>query len=201
MSFKDLLLRNRSYRRFAESEPLDEQTLVELVELTRLCPSAANRQPLKFVLSSRPELNARIFPHLSWASELTDWKGPPRGERPSAYIVIMADKEICPHSNCDHGIAAQTMLLGATERGLGGCIIGALNRKALTRELKLPEQFEILMVVALGKPVEQIVVDEPKSPEDVTYWRDGEGVHHVPKRPLEELIFRLDEHSSAEAAP
>ena len=189
MSLKDLLARNRSYRRFHQDRPLDEATLVGLVELVRLCPSAANRQPLKFIISWRPDQGARIFPHLRWAAALKPWPGPAEGERPAAYIVILGDRRISGLLDWDVGIAAQSMLLGAAEQGLGGCMIGSIDRPALAAELGLPEHLSIRLVVALGYPAETVVLEDGP-PEPRPYWRDAEGVHHVPKRPIEELVVQ-----------
>ncbi|PNU21067.1 nitroreductase [Geothermobacter hydrogeniphilus] len=189
--FKDMVLKNRSYRRFQESAAIEEQDLRELVDLARLTPSGANRQPLKYLLSNTPETNGRIFPHLHWAGYLRDWPGPAAGERPAAYIVILGDTDIAKGFGCDHGIAAQTILLGAVEKGWGGCIMGAIKRDDLRKDLGIPEQFEILLVLALGKPVEEVVVEPVPADGDVKYWRDEKGVHHVPKRALEEIILEF----------
>ena len=185
---KDLILKNRSYRRFYQDTSVDLDTLRELVDLARLSASGANRQPLKYILCASPQTNARIFPHLAWAGYLTDWEGPPAGERPAAYIVILVDKEISGSAGVDHGIAAQSILLGATEKGLGGCIIASVDRDGLRETLGIPERYGILLVLALGQPKEQVVV-EPVGPDgDIKYYRDADGVHHVPKRALDELI-------------
>jgi nitroreductase len=185
MTLRELLLHSRSYRRF-QPHPLDEKTLVELLELTRLCPSAANRQPLKYVLAWQAEQNAKIFPHLRWAAALAPWPGPAEGERPSGYIVILGDPRIWRRWDWDCGIVGQTILLGATERGLGGCMIASIDQTGLRAALGVPEPLEILMVVALGKPAETVVLEDGR-PDDRPYWRDAESVHHVPKRPLAEL--------------
>jgi len=188
MDLKELLARNRSYRRFDESHAVERQTLVELVELARLCPSSSNRQPLRYLLVSTPEQNARVFATLGWAGYLADWPGPAEGERPSAYVVVLGDKQTAPHSDFDAGIAAQTMLLGAAERGLGGCMLASVDRGALRRDFRIPDRFDIPLVIALGKPAEQVVVEDMKDPDGYEYYRDAEGRHHVPKRPVEELI-------------
>jgi nitroreductase len=190
MALRELLARNRSVRRFREDRPLHEKTLVGLVELTRLCPSAANRQPLKYRIAWEPEENARIFAHLRWAAALKDWPGPAPGERPTGYVVILGDRRVASDFYCDHGIAAQTMLLAAAEQGLGGCMVGSIDRDGLRRTLALAEHFDILLVLALGWPNETVVLEMDKSPDQVPYWRDEEGVHHVPKRAVEELIVR-----------
>jgi nitroreductase len=186
---KDLVLKNRSYRRFDEGHAIELETLRELVDLARCSASGANRQPLKYVISNQPERNAAIFPTLAWAGYLRDWPGPAEGERPSAYIVILLDKEIAQNPFCDHGIAAQSILLGATERSLGGCILAAIQREALGQVLGLTERYEIMLVLALGKPAEEVVLERIAADGDIRYWRDERQVHHVPKRALEEIIL------------
>ena len=185
---EDLIRRNRSVRRFDEGVPIRMGTLRSLVELARLSPSAANRQPLRFVLCNDREACSNIFKHLAWAGYLSDWPGPPPGERPTGYIVITLDTDISPGVDCDHGIAAQSILLGATEQGLGGCIIGSIERDDLAAFLELDVRYEILLVIAVGMPVEKVTLEEAEG-GDIRYWRDGEGVHHVPKRPQEEVIL------------
>jgi len=185
---RDLVVKNRSYRRFHQEFAIERETLRQLVDLARLSASAANMQPLKFILSCDPQENALIFPHLAWAGYLRDWSGPSEGERPAAYIIILGDAEIRESFGCDHGIAAQSILLGATERGLGGCIIGSVRRKELRKALSIPARYEILLVLALGTPKEKVVIEKVGSAGDIKYWRDSEGVHHVPKRSLDDMI-------------
>ena len=187
---KDLIRTNRSYRRFHQDVAIEVHTLRELIELARLTPSAGNRQPLKYVLSCSPASNDLIFHHLTWAVYLKSWPGPAEGERPAAYIILLGDKVLAPSFGYDAGIVAQSILLGAVERGLGGCIIAFINRERLKTALELPEHLEILLVLALGKPAEEVVV-EPLGPDGkIEYWRDARGVHHVPKRSLDELVFK-----------
>jgi nitroreductase len=188
---KELFLKNRSYRRFHEDHEIDESDLLDLIDLARLSPSAANMQPLKYILSNTPERNNRIFPGLAWAAYLKEWPGPAEGERPSAYIIILGDTEISKNIRWDHSIVAQSMLLGAVEEGLGGCIIGAVSKEKLREELHIPERYEIMLVLALGKPKEKVHIESVGSDGDIKYWRDEEGVHHVPKRSREELVIDL----------
>jgi nitroreductase len=186
---KDLVRTNRSYRRFYQGHLIEKETLRELVDLARLCASGHNLQPFKYILSCEPERNALIFPHLAWAPYLKPWPGPSEGERPSAYIVMLGDTEIRKSFTFDQGIAAQNILLGATEKGLGGCIVAAINKDRLRQALDIPGRYEILMVLALGKPKEKVVIEPVGSDGDIKYWRDSEGVHHVPKRSLDEIII------------
>jgi nitroreductase len=190
VTIKELLSRSRSYRRFHQDQPLDEKTLLELVDLARLCPSAANRQPLKYLIACDPDRNATIFAHLRWAAALKDWPGPPEGQRPTGYIIIFGDSRISHNFYCDHGIAAQSILLAAVERGLGGCILASIDRDGLSRKLNLPTYLEILLVLALGRPAETVILEDGKSPDPVPYWRDSDQAHHVPKRPLDDLLVR-----------
>jgi len=184
----DLIIRNRSCRRFHEDFAIERGTLKELVDLARLSASAANLQPLKYILSCEARENARIFPHLAWAGYLSDWPGPSEDERPSAYIIMLGDTQISRTFGCDHGIAAQSILLGAREKGLAGCMIGLIQREELRTALEIPTRYEILLVIALGKPREKAVIEEVGPDGDIKYWRDDTGVHHVPKRSLKELI-------------
>ena len=184
-----LIRKNRSCRRFYQNHRVDVETLRYLVNLARLCASAANRQPLKYILSCDGDVNAEIFLCLQWAGYLKQWAGPEPGEQPSAYIILLGDRRISTDFSCDPGIAAQSILLGATEKGLAGCIIAAVDRKRLSNRLEIPDCLEILLVLAIGKPGEQIVI-EPVGPDgNIRYWRDDHGVHHVPKRDLDEVVF------------
>jgi nitroreductase len=190
MSLRDLVYKTRSYRRFDESHHIENKILENFIELARLSASAANRQPLKFILCNTPACCEKIFPSLAWAGYLKDWDGPEQGERPSAYIIILGDKNVTGSFNVDHGIAAQSIMLGSSEAGLGGCMIASLKREELRKELGIPVNFDILLVLALGKPVEKVFLDDIID-GDVKYWRDSEGCHHVPKRKLDELIIKL----------
>ena len=186
---EDLIKANRSCRRFYEDHPVDLATLKELVNLGRLSASGANLQPLKYILSSDPKTNDNIFSCLTWAAYLKDWSGPEEGERPAAYIVVLGDSGISQDAGCDHGIAAQSILLGAREKNLGGCMLGAINREALRDLLNIPSQFKILLVIAIGKPKEKVVLETVGTEGSIRYWRDSENIHHVPKRKLDDIII------------
>lgn len=186
---KDIVNRSRSYRRFDNSVPVPMHTLEELVGLARVCPSAANRQPLRFILCTAPEDNETVFDCLKWAAYLKDWDGPAPSERPAAYILMLNTARDWDFAKFDLGIMAQTMLLGAVEKGLGGCMIGALDKERLREHFALPAETEVALVLALGKPVEDVrIVDVPED-GSIRYFRDEAGTHYVPKRSLEELIL------------
>ncbi|OGP58729.1 MAG: nitroreductase [Deltaproteobacteria bacterium RBG_13_49_15] len=185
----DLIRKNRSCRRFNQTHPVEPEMLHELVNLARLSASSANLQPLCYIVSANPQKNEQIFSCLTWAGYLKDWSGPKEGERPSAYIVILGDTDRARDFGCDHGIAGQSITLGAREMGLAGCMIASINRERLREVLNIPERFKILLVIAVGKPKEQIVIEEVGSDGGIQYWRDDQGVHHVPKRSLNDIII------------
>ena len=188
----DLVRRCRTCRRYRADRPVTTAVLRELVDIARLTASAANKQPLRYLLSCTPERNARIFPHLRWASYWTDWGGPAPAERPAAYVIILGDREASPQVRWDDAIAAYTLMLGAAERGLGACIFASIARDELRAALAICERYEILLAVALGEPVETVVIDAIGPDGDIRYWRDAEQVHHVPKRRLDDIIVEFE---------
>lgn len=186
MNFRELVLKNRSTRAFDPERRISREELEQLVDLARLTPSAVNLQPLKYLLSWQEETNALILAHTAWAGLLKDISLPPEGKGPAGYIVICIDTRIAKNAATDVGIAAQTILLGAAEKGLSGCMIGAIDPK-LHDLLGLKEQYRISLIVALGKGAEDIRLTETKG-NDTAYYREGDA-HYVPKRPLEEILI------------
>lgn len=184
---KDLVLKNRSYRRFYEDTAIDRETLLELIDMARNTPSAANNQPIRYKIVNDPEGCAQLFPLIGWAGYLKEWPGPGEGERPSAYIVMASPVEA--NATIDEGIAGQTILLGAVEKGLGGCFLGNIRKEQIAGIISLPEGLKIDYVIALGKPKETVVLEDIKG-NDVKYYRDENAVHHVPKRTLEQVILK-----------
>lgn len=184
----DLLLKNRSYRRFDESVKIPYETLRDLVDVTRYCPSGANRQLLKYRLVYEADEVAQVFSCLKFASCLQGWSGPAEGERPTAYIVVLGDQNIYQFSEVDAGIAMQSILLKATELGFGGCILASVQRDKLREILPLDENLCIGYVIALGKPAETCIVEPLGQSGDIKYYRDTESIHHVPKRSLDDLL-------------
>ncbi len=184
---KDLVLKNRSYRRFYQSEKINKDQLLSWIDLARLGASGRNAQSLRYLIINNVNECEQVFQNLAWAGYLTDWNGPIVGERPVAYVIMLNDEKLSKNYFCDDGIAAQNLLLGAVEDGFGGCILRAFKESKLRDLLQIPEDYSMIQIIALGKPKEEIVIDEMKN-EDIKYWRDENGVHHVPKRKLEDLI-------------
>lgn len=189
----DLIRKTRTYRRFHQDRAISREILTELVELARLGGSARNCQPWQYQLVTDSETAAAIFPHLGWAGYLSDWRGPEQGERPSAYVLCLLNRQRLKGSDAeaqfDLGIATQNLLLGAMEQGIGGCRIGSFAPH-VARLFQMPEHLELSLVIALGYPRETVVLEETDG-DDIRYWRDQNSIHHVPKRKLSELIVEL----------
>lgn len=189
---KDLLLKSRSCRGYDESRRITQEELRELVGYTRLCPSSANLQPLKYYLAWEPEDAAKVQAMTRWAGALPELHLPREGMRPTGFIVICQDTRISDSPTTflkDVGIVVQTMLLAAAEKGLGGCMIGSFNKQGIKESLGLAEYLTPHLVVALGLPAEKTVLEDAPEGGSVTYYRDEADVHHVPKRTLDELIL------------
>ncbi|HCD45888.1 MAG TPA: nitroreductase [Lachnoclostridium sp.] len=187
---KELVSKCRTCRRFYEDEAVSTNDLRELVDLARLTASTANSQALKFRLCNTPEENTKVFHTLSWAGALPDWDGPEKGERPSAYIIILCDLSLGKNKLYDDGITAQTIMLGAVEKGYGGCILGSVQRSDLAEALSIDSsRYSIDLVLALGKPKEKTVIVPVKEDGDIRYYRDENQVHYVPKRALDDIII------------
>ena len=192
INLKNLLINDRTCRRFDASKSVDETTLLNLVELTRYCASGRNLQPLKYRIVTDCDERNLIFPSLKWAGYYTDWDGPDKTERPAAYLVQCLDTQYGNDCLCDDGLQLQAITLGATSLGLRCCIIKAFNAAEISARLEIPDSLKPRYVVAIGYPAEEIVVEDMNGlPDDsYIYYRDSMGRHHVPKRKLSELIIK-----------
>lgn len=184
---KELAYKNRSYRRFYGEKKIAYDTLKELVDIARNTPSGANRQPILYKLVCDEKMNAAVYECLGWAGYYKDWDGPVEEERPSAYIIMVTDKNVNPQ--WDEGIAGQTMLLAAVEKGLGGCFIGNIQKEKLSKVLSLPENLKPDLCLALGYPKEEVVLEDIPGNGDIHYYRDENQIQHVPKKRLPDIIL------------
>lgn len=184
---KDLVQKNRSYRRFYQEKKITKEQILSLLENARLTASGGNKQPIRYMYTCSDEENVKVYPHLKWAGYYQDWDGPEEGERPTAYIILLSPDGI--NAPWDEGIIGQTILLSAVEQGMGGCFIANVDRAALAQAIHVPAGYQIKLVLALGYPKEKVVIDDISAGEDIRYYRDNEQTQHVPKIKLEELII------------
>lgn len=198
---KDLVRANRSYRGYDESRKVTREELAELVDCARLTASSVNQQPLKYYIAWEKEEVDRIQSLTHWAKGLPQLTLPHPGMCPTGFIIICQDTKISDNLarfQKDVGIAAQTMLLAATEAGLGGCMIGNYGAGSVREALGLPERLAPLLIVAIGKPAEQVVLTEVSEEGSTAYYRDEADVHYVPKRRLEDVLLDAAALSEAE---
>lgn len=190
-SFLELVKKTRTYRRFDESKKVSQEQLKQLVTYASYTPSGANKMPLKYIISTNEKTNETIFANVGWAAYLADWAGPVQGEKPTGYIIMLRDTEISKATATDEGIQAQTIMLGATAMGLGGCIMGNVKRAELSQALSLDKRYEIALVLALGYPTEKVVIEKMGEDGDIKYYHDENNVNHVPKRSIEETLLSV----------
>lgn len=189
---RDLVVKSRSYRVFDENFKLEKEDLVDLIELSRFSPCGKNGQYLRFIPIYKEEILNKVYPYLAWAAYLKDWSGPKEGERPTGIILIVSKEGTLtdPILACDVGIVSQTIMLGAVEKNLGGCMIRALNRKRIAEVLNLSDDYIIHIALAIGKPAQEVIIEDINEGEDIKYWMDEDKTHHVPKIVLEDLIIK-----------
>lgn len=190
--FKDLVRANRSYRGYDESYHFTKEELADFVDHARLAPSSVNAQPFRYYLAWEKDEVDKIQSLTKWARALPDLELPHKGMHPTGFIIICQDTNIgesLTRYQKDVGIVAQTMLLAAVEKGLGGCMIGNFQAGPVKEALGLSQNLAPMLIVALGKPAEKIVLTEVDEGDSVQYYRDDEDVHYVPKRKLSDIII------------
>lgn len=186
---KELAVKNRSYRRFYEDRKLTMEQLVDMIDCVRYTACGGNKQTLRFLPVCDEEKNEKLFSSLHWAGYLPEWDGPVKGERPSAYIIILSEAASAGATNWDEGIASQTILLSAVEMGYGGCILANIDRSNIVSDFNIGSDYAVKLVIALGVPKEEVVIEDISVGDDIRYYRDENQVHHVPKIKTQELIY------------
>ena len=184
MDIWEAIKKRRSVRRFRQEE-ISREILLELIEAARCAPSAANRQPLEFVVVDSEELRAEVFAQLAWAGYVQPRRDPPAGKHPVSYIIVLVNKEraLANFGPVDAAAAIENTLLAAQGQGIGSCWLGSIKRDKLREILEIPDKYDIDSVIALGYPDEKPVMEDCKD-ESIEYYLDDEDVLHVPKRPL-----------------
>lgn len=188
---RQLLMKNRTVRRFQGDKEIEVNTIRQLIELVRYTASGRNAQPLKYQIITESGEREAVYPLLAWAGYFKEWPGPDISERPTAFIVQCLDTRYGENCLCDDGLQLEAITLGACTRNLGCCIIKAFNAPKLAEVLHLPEHLKPRYVVALGYPAENVVIEDMNGDADADfkYYRTADGIHHVPKRTIDELII------------
>ncbi|MFA6448194.1 MAG: nitroreductase family protein [bacterium] len=189
MNVYSAIQRRRTIRRFKET-PIAEGVLIKLVDTARLAPSAGNIQPLEYIIVCSKEKCRAVFPLLKWARNIKPDDAPPEGNRPTAYIIVLINREISPKGGGhETGAAVQNIMLAALEDDIGSCWMRSVEKSELKILFNVPEYCDIDSVIALGKPGESPMT-EPARDDETEYWRDDRGLMHVPKRKLGQILHR-----------
>jgi len=183
MNIRDLIAARRSIRQF-QAKPVTRETLNNIIDAGRLAPSAANLQPLEFIAVDDPEVRADVFSCLKWAAYIQPQGDPKPGQEPAAYVVVLVNTKIREKMyEYDVGAAVENMALAAAGEEIASCWLISIDRPKIQTLFGIPESVRVDSVLALGYPAENSVVEEYR--DSPRYWKDAEGVFHVPKRPLD----------------
>jgi nitroreductase len=190
MNVYEAAIRRRTIRKYTQ-QPIERALLEKYIDAARLAPSGANMQPLKYVIVDEPVKVKQVFENVKWAAYIAPEGDPKEGEKPVAFIVIMADTEIKKAGyELDAGAAAQSIFLTAWEDGVGTCWMGAIDRDKIKEVLGIADWYLINTVIALGYMAEHPVAEDMK--DSVKYYKDDAGVLHVPKRTLKEVLVETE---------
>ena len=185
MSAYKAILSRRSIRKFQQKK-ISIEKLKKFVNAARLAPSAANLQPLEFYIVNEKELCSKVFEALNWAGYITPkWK-PDESQRPAAYIIVFVIEPNNKWYQRDASFATENIILTAEEENIGSCVICKIDKEKIRKALEIPNNMIIDSVIALGYKAEKSVTEEYD--DTIKYWRDEEGVMHVPKRKMEDII-------------
>lgn len=189
MDINEVLKTRRSIRKF-DGRPISDEILYELVDIARYAPAAANIQPLKFAVVNSKAVCDKIFPYTKWAKLLGEKGTPAKGEEPVAYIIVMSDVQKRMYKETDASFAIDYIVVSAWAKGIGTCILGAIDKNEIAKIIKMPEGYEINYAVALGWPAQESAAEDANG--SVAYYMDESGKVHVPKRTIDEIMYKVE---------
>lgn len=190
MDLEESIYKRRTIRRF-KPEPISLETLKKLVDYARVAPVARNVQALEFIIVNNSEMTQKLFPLVRWANSLPeDQRTPEKGREPTAYILVLVNKKIkSAFVDFDVGAAVENILLGAISFGIGTCWMAAIDYKRIKELFEIPEDYDLKQVISIGYPDEESIMEPYK--DKFAYWKDSDGKMHVPKRDLDDVIFKI----------
>ena len=185
MSFSEVIRTRRTIRQY-QQKAIPYKELEDCVDAARLAPSARNSQPLEYVIVDAKDILKDMFSCMGFGGGISSFAG----KEPMAYVVVLVNKDLKgPWTAYDSGLAIENLCLAAWEKGIGSCILARINRDKIRQLLKIPDKFEIDLVVTMGYPAEKSVAEDMKG-EATDYKRDEKGILHIPKRPLKKIAHR-----------
>ena len=187
MGIYEAIISRRTIRKF-DQKKIDPEILKKIVNAGRLAPSAANLQPLEYLIIDDEDLKKKVFPNIAWAGYIKPEGDPGEDERPAVYIIILADKKINPAPERDIGASVENMNLVAEEEGMGCCWIAAFKKKEINSIISVPSNLSAELILAVGYPLEKPVTEDIEKDYSIKYYKDEFGILHVPKRRLEDIL-------------
>ena len=183
------VIKNRRTVRTFTDRQVDDRIIKEIINCARLAPYPGNVQPLKFAVIKNKA--SEIFKYTKWAAYLNDFN-PSEKEMPPAYIVTLGDKSIKKTGDfsTESAIAGAVMSVAAEALGIGACWLGAIDRKSISKILSLPEQFELLYLLAIGYSDQTCKCVD--SDGDIKYYFDENGTFCVPKRKFDDIFIKVE---------
>lgn len=190
MDIEAVIYKRRTIRRFKQ-DPIPVETLKKLIDFARVAPAGRNIQCVEYIIVHNPEMREKLFPLVKWAGSLPkEERDPEINRRPTAYIIVLVNTNIKKgYFVYDIGAAVENILLGAVNHGLGSCWMGNINARRIRTLLEIPDYYEITHVISLGFPDEESILERYE--DSFKYWKDDEGVMHIPKRSLDNIIFKI----------
>lgn len=190
LDLEEIIYKRRTIRRFKQ-DPIPLELLKKLIDYARIAPVARNIQALEFIIVHKADKREKLFPLVKWAASLPEeQRTPEKGREPTAYIIVLLNTKIKnAYVDYDVGAAVENILLGAVNFGIGCCWMGNINVKGIRKLLEIPEYYTIKHVISLGYPDEESIIEPYK--DSFNYWKDNEGKLHVPKRNLDDIIFKI----------
>jgi len=188
MDIYETIISRRTIRKFKQ-EKIDPKILKKIVNAGRLAPSAANLQPLEYLIIDDEDLKKKVFPNIAWAGYIKPEGDPEKGEEPTAYTIILADKKINPAPERDIGASVENMNLTSQDEGIGCCWIGAFKKKEINNIINVPANLSAELVLAMGYPLEKPLSEDIEKGSSIKYYKDRSGTLHVPKRRLEDILY------------
>ena len=188
MDFEEIIYKRRTIRRFKQ-DSVSKEILRKLIDFARVAPMGSNIQSLEFITISNLKIREQLFPLVNWAASLPKReRTPEEGRRPTAYIIVLVNTNIKKNADFDVGAAVENILLGAVNHGLGCCWMGSIDRNKIRELLSIPDFYDIKQVISLGVPDEKSYMESYK--DSLKYWKDENGDMHVPKKSLEDIIYK-----------
>jgi nitroreductase len=186
MNISESIKKKRTIRLYKQKK-ISYKILEDCVDSARLSSSARNAQPLEYIIIDDEKILKNLLPFIRFGGFITEDKKAKPGFEPTALIIILVKKGFEQYSAYDVGIAAQNISLVAFENKIGTCMMGAIDKENIKKELKVPDSYLVDLVITLGYPAEKPLVEEKD--QEPRYERKND-IFYVYKKELKKVLHR-----------